>query len=846
MMPPPSLRHYPTGPVSCVEKSQGILSDLADAFRGAIDLFLPAKAYAAPPVADAGGPYGPLEGSWRPITFDGSGSTADEGISEFHWNFGESTYTFDGTQINADLWDAPSQIEQNDEILITGVSSWGSRYFFSRHTYQRDSILEALIKTPSTSSQNLMVGFKRDNETYHYNQMTYAIYFASGSINIYEDGIYRGHVENYTRGLEYEVRIELKKDAGALYYFRENGSTEWILLYNSNYSSLSPLKVGCDVYYGSFAVDNIKLITHAYGPVATVPIFSNRTVTLTVTDNIGQSTSDTTAVSVQIVTGNPPVANPDGPYTFGEAFANCDIWTVPLNGTGSTDDYEIRTYQWTFGDYTHTFNGTQIDYDLWIAPSQVTQNDEIIITGASSWGSRYFFSRHPYQRDSILEALIKTSSTSSQHLMVGFKRDNETYHYNQMTYAIYFASGYIYIYEDGSQRGHMAYYTRELEYEIRIVLKKDAGALYYFRENGASEWVLLYDSAYSTLSSFRVGADVYYASFALDNLKVTSHAYGPTPTISIYGDQTITLTVDDYAGQTATAATSISLVGEELPVADPDGPYTFDEASANCNIWTVSFDGSSSTDDHGICTYEWDFGEGGSGTGISPTHQYSATGTYTLTLTVTDHAGQTHSDSTTVTIGPNDPPFADPGGPYTFDEEVASGGQWSASVNGSSSTDDHGICSYHWDFGDGGTGTGVSPTHQYSATGTYTLTLTVTDHAGQTHTSATIVTILNNDDPVPSIAAPATVGEENASLGCWSVDFDASGSTDDFGIWRYEWDFGDGSTGTDQTITHSYCAAGTYTVTLTVYDHAGQSVSTTATVQRRALWTNRKRTTCYL
>jgi len=95
-------------------------------------------------------------------------------------------------------------------------------------------------------------------------------------------------------------------------------------------------------------------------------------------------------------------------------------------------------------------------------------------------------------------------------------------------------------------------------------------------------------------------------------------------------------------------------------------------------------------------------------------------------------------------------------------------------------------------------------------TGTYTLTLTVTDHAGQTNASTTTVIILDNEDPTPSIAAPETVGEENASLGCWSVDLDAGGSTDDFGIWRYEWDFGDGSTGAGQTITHSYCAAGTY------------------------------------
>lgn len=65
------------------------------------------------------------------------------------------------------------------------------------------------------------------------------------------------------------------------------------------------------------------------------------------------------------------------------------------------------------------------------------------------------------------------------------------------------------------------------------------------------------------------------------------------------------------------------------------------------------------------------------------------------------------------------------------------------------------------------------------------------------------------------------------------VAFDASASTANQGhsIASYGWDFGDGQTGTDgPTESHTYGAAGTYTVTLTVTDDVGMASSTSETV----------------
>jgi subtilisin len=59
-----------------------------------------------------------------------------------------------------------------------------------------------------------------------------------------------------------------------------------------------------------------------------------------------------------------------------------------------------------------------------------------------------------------------------------------------------------------------------------------------------------------------------------------------------------------------------------------------------------------------------------------------------------------------------------------------------------------------------------------------------------------------------------------------ACDFDGSTSSDSDGsIASYAWDFGDGSTGSGATVSHTYGAAGDYTVTLTVTDDADASDS---------------------
>ncbi|MEE9163792.1 MAG: PKD domain-containing protein [Thermoplasmata archaeon] len=98
--------------------------------------------------------------------------------------------------------------------------------------------------------------------------------------------------------------------------------------------------------------------------------------------------------------------------------------------------------------------------------------------------------------------------------------------------------------------------------------------------------------------------------------------------------------------------------------------------------------------------------------------------------------------------------------------------------------------------------------------GPNTIFARVTDTSGNTATASIAVT-------VDTVRPTAVAGEDQTANAGATVSFDASGSSDNVAIVSYEWDFGDGTTGTGETTTHTYTDPGTYTVNLTVRDAAG-------------------------
>ncbi len=145
------------------------------------------------------------------------------------------------------------------------------------------------------------------------------------------------------------------------------------------------------------------------------------------------------------------------------------------------------------------------------------------------------------------------------------------------------------------------------------------------------------------------------------------------------------------------------------------------------------------------------------------------------------------------------------------------------SFDGSAASDPDGtIASWSWNFGDGTTGSGMTTMHTYNAPGVYTATLTVQDNDGNKN----LVTFRSPITAQSTNTAPTALFSVSgvANSAPLMLRFDGSLSFDPDGlIVAYAWDFGDGTTGAGEIITHTYAAFGTYTSTLTITDNDGAS-----------------------
>jgi probable HAF family extracellular repeat protein len=263
--------------------------------------------------------------------------------------------------------------------------------------------------------------------------------------------------------------------------------------------------------------------------------------------------------------------------------------------------------------------------------------------------------------------------------------------------------------------------------------------------------------------------------------------------------------------------------------------------TANCvgqNYPTqCAFDASGSTDDAGIVSYAWDWGNGRSETKTVPTvrNTWSAPGVYTVTLKVTDAGGLSGYYSAQVTVGtlpPNQPPTVQikPGYPddgMSFPEGVL------LPFAAIATDPEDGIIpspNYSWSSSiDGFLGTGATITAPLLSVGTHTITVTATDSQGATGTKSFSITIT----PKPANQPPVASFTWNCTgLNLHQCAFDATSSTDDNGIVSFKWDWGNGRSETKgiYTVRNTWASAGTYTVTLTVTDTGGLTASTSQQV----------------
>ncbi|MBL1180047.1 MAG: PKD domain-containing protein [Bacteroidetes bacterium] len=266
------------------------------------------------------------------------------------------------------------------------------------------------------------------------------------------------------------------------------------------------------------------------------------------------------------------------------------------------------------------------------------------------------------------------------------------------------------------------------------------------------------------------------------------NAQNPCHTYANAGVYNVTLVVTSNDG--CASSHQLQVTVHSLPIA----AFSTNDV---CNNIAAIFNDQSQN----VASYNWNFGDGNTSTSQNPSHFYVNPGTYSVKLVVTSAGGCLDSITKQITIYPM--PIAN------FNVINACDGN--AIIFTDASTGN--ITNWNWNFGDGvGSSTSQNDSYLYASSGVYNVKLL----------------IVSSDGCIDSIVKQATVyalpivdfSPIDVCLGTPSVFTDLSqapGST----ISQWYWNFGDNTSSSSSSPTHTYNQEGTYNVTLTVTTNNG-------------------------
>jgi len=268
-----------------------------------------------------------------------------------------------------------------------------------------------------------------------------------------------------------------------------------------------------------------------------------------------------------------------------------------------------------------------------------------------------------------------------------------------------------------------------------------------------------------------------------------STARNPTHTYAQPGTYTVELTVANQFGLTDTTSQFVTPSLGEGPKADFE--FQTDALRAVFN----------DTSTGNPTSWSWDLGDGTGSNAQNPSHTYGQAGTYNVKLTASN-AGGSSSKTKLLTVSLGNAPKAN----FEFQ------------ANGLkvvfNDTSTNNPTSWSWDFGDCSGGaqcrsTEQNPSYTYKEPGTYTVALTASNAAGSNRVSK-LVQVTSSTPPAANFCY-----RRNGKAVIFT-DVSTQSPT------SWAWSFGDGGVSTLQSPGHPYAAEGTYPVTLTVTNSAGQ------------------------
>ena len=286
----------------------------------------------------------------------------------------------------------------------------------------------------------------------------------------------------------------------------------------------------------------------------------------------------------------------------------------------------------------------------------------------------------------------------------------------------------------------------------------------------------------------------------------SSSIQNPTHTFGATGTHTICLTVTSSVDTTCNS-TYCQTITSGNPAGNCYAAFQLTPDSTNANTYIATNYSSGNS-----LNYFWDFGDGITSTLMNPTHTFSANGAYTICLTVVSSVDTTcyNTYCDYITIGNN-------AGPCTanfimYPDSANGAGTTYIAYNYSTGTS----LNYFWNFGDGTTSAIQNPSHTFASNGTYSVCLTVSSSVDSTCYNTSCQTITIGGNPASGCSASFQILQDSTNASNFYLYMSSNNNN-----LNYSWDFGDGTSSTQQYPTHTYNGSGPYMVCLTVSDGNG-------------------------
>ena len=267
----------------------------------------------------------------------------------------------------------------------------------------------------------------------------------------------------------------------------------------------------------------------------------------------------------------------------------------------------------------------------------------------------------------------------------------------------------------------------------------------------------------------------------------------------------------DSSSCPATSQTITISGGTNVPACSSSFTYTLGA------LGVVNFTNTSPADPLSNTTYNWNFGNGmnSSSSATNPVYTYYYNGTYAVTLNVYNPVSgcSTSSTQTVVVTNANTAPACNSSFTYT----VGASGHvdFTAAYTGFPS-------SLTWSFGDGNYAIDTATiSNNYLYNGTYNVTLSVHDSMANCTSSSTQTIAITNAGTAPCVAN-VTFSLHQDSLnpqpGVWEIGASYSSQ-----VTSAVWFWGDSTSTSGLSPTHTYTAAGHYNICVAAYASCGDS-----------------------